>query len=292
MASNSPCGVPFSAIANHIDAGKISARIGSQLMSQRIDYSKLDQPHILGFVFYPRADWTAPPPGATDHLVPVEDGISISCRFHPSSESAPSILFFHGNGEVVYDYDGIAPLYNRVGINLFVADYRGYGQSGGMPSFSNTVADAHIIFNYFGDSLRANGYSGPLFIMGRSLGSLSAVELASSYPQEMKGLILESGFASAGRLLGYLSYAFQSPHLDEFEKASLEQIRSITMPVLIIHGEYDEIIPHEQALVFYQNVGSEDKRLLTIPGAGHNDILLVGMEQYFSAIKEFVFDLE
>ncbi|TET15129.1 MAG: alpha/beta fold hydrolase, partial [Dehalococcoidia bacterium] len=134
--------------------------------------------------------------------------------------------------------------------------------------------------------------SGPLFVMGRSLGSLSAVELASSYPQETGGLILESGFASAGRLLGYLSYAFRFPHLDEFEKASLENIRSITMPVLLIHGEYDEIIPHEQAQVFYQNVGSKDKRLLTIPGAGHNDLLLVGMEQYFSAIKEFVFGLE
>lgn len=261
-------------------------------MSQRIDYSKLDQPHILGFVFYPRPDWTPPPPGAADHSVPVEDGISISCRFYPSGESAPSILFFHGNGEVVYDYDGIASLYNREGINLFAADYRGYGQSGGMPSFSNTVADARIIFDYFRDILRSSGYSGPLFIMGRSLGSLSAVELALSYPREMKGLILESGFASAGRLLGYLSHAFQFPDLDEFEKASLERIRSITMPVLIIHGEYDEIIPYEQALVFYQNVGSKDKRLLTIPGAGHNDIFLVGMEQYFSAIKEFVFGLE
>jgi len=261
-------------------------------MSQHIDYSPLDQPHILGFVFYPRPDWTPPPPGASDHSVPVEDGISVSCRFHPSSESAPSILFFHGNGEVVYDYDGIAPFYNREGINLFVADYRGYGQSGGTPSFSNTVADAHIIFKYFRDTLRSSGYSGPLFVMGRSLGSLSAVELASSYPQEMRGLILESGFASAGRLLGYLSYAFRFPHLDEFEKASLERIRSITMPVLIIHGEYDEIIPYEQAEVFYQNIGSEDKRLLTIAGAGHNDILLVGMEQYFSAIKEFVFGLE
>jgi pimeloyl-ACP methyl ester carboxylesterase len=259
-------------------------------MAHPIDYSLLDQPHILGFVFYPGEYWTPPPPGATDHSVPVADGISISCRLYPSRESSPSILFFHGNGETVYDYDGIAPLYNREDINLFVADYRGYGQSGGTPSFSNTAADAHVILDYLRDTLRASGYSGPLFVMGRSLGSLSAVELASSCPQQLKGLIIESGFASAGRLLGYLSLVSQLPHLDEFEKASLERIHSITMPVLLIHGDHDELIPHEQARVFYQNVGSKDKRLLTIPKAGHNDIMVVAIEQYFSAIREFIFN--
>lgn len=256
-------------------------------MSNRIDYSQLDQPHILAFVFYPRHDWTPLPPGAVDHSVPVEDDIHVSCRFYPAGESAPNILYFHGNGEVVYDYDGIAPLYNKEGVNLFVADYRGYGRSGGMPSFSNSVADADVIFDYFRDTLRAEGYSGPLFVMGRSLGSLSAVELASSRSNEFAGLIIESGFAGAGRLLTFLVPIFESPQLNEFDKANLENITSITMPILIIHGEWDEIIPYEQAQVLYRNVGSQDKKLLTIPNAGHNDIMLIGMQQYFSAIREF-----
>ncbi|HEY48796.1 MAG TPA: alpha/beta hydrolase [Dehalococcoidia bacterium] len=257
-------------------------------MSNRIDYSKLDQPHILMFVFYPRQDWTPPPPGATDHSVPIEEGVSISCRFYHASESAPSILYFHGNGEVVYDYDDIATLYNGIGANLFVADYRGYGQSTGTPSFASTVADAHVIFKYFRDTLRDSGYNGPLFIMGRSLGSLSALELASTYQQELKGLIIESGFASAGRLLGFLIPVFQSPLVEEFEKLTMDNIRSITLPALIIHGEYDEVIPYEQALVLHENIGSKDKKLLTIPGAGHNTILMVGLKQYFSAIEEFI----
>ncbi len=257
-------------------------------MSYRIDYSRLDQPHILMFVFHPREDWTPLPPSATDHAVPVGDEVSISCRFFTADESSPSILFFHGNGEVAYDYDDIAPLYNRLGINLFVADYRGYGQSNGNPSFSNTVSDAHVIFNYFRDTLQANNYTGPLFIMGRSLGSLSAVELASSYPQYLNGLIIESGFASTGRLLTFLIPMISSSGYDNLEQANLEQIRSVTLPALIMHGEYDEIIPHEQAEIFYENVSSQDKKLLTIPGAGHNDIMLIGMEQYFSAIHEFV----
>ena len=270
-----------------VDAGELSARIGLP-MNQKIDYSLLDQPHILGFVFYPREDYTSPPRNAVDYSAPVEQDISIVCRFYPSDKEAPSLLYFHGNGEVVFDYDEIAILYNRIGINLFVADYRGYGQSGGRPSFSNTIADAHVVFEYFRDTLKASGYTGPLFVMGRSLGSLSAVELAVSYPEELKGLIIESGFASAGKLLMYLGTLVSFPRLEEFEKANLDKIRSITMPMLIIHGEWDELIPFEQAEVFYQNTGSRDKRLLPIPQAGHNDIMLVGMKQYFQAVKEFV----
>ena len=258
-------------------------------MAEKLDYSLLDDPTILQFVFYPRGDWTPPPPEATDHLVPVEEGISIFCRFYPVSRSAPSILYFHGNGEVVCDHDWIAPLYSRIGVNLFVADYRGYGRSGGQPTFSSTAADARVILRYFLDTLESNGYTGPIFVMGRSLGSLSAVELASNYPEEMKGLILESGFADLGRVMRYLGLPLSIPSLDNFGRAGLERIRRIRMPVLIIHGEYDMLIPHSEATTFYENVGSKDKRLLTIPKADHNDIILVGMEQYFEAIREFVF---
>jgi alpha-beta hydrolase superfamily lysophospholipase len=270
-----------------VDAGELGVRIGLP-MNQKIDYSLLDQPHILSFVFYPREDYTPPPRNAVDYSVPVEKDVSIVCRFYPSDKEAPSLFYFHGNGEVVSDYDEIAILYNRIGINLFVADYRGYGQSGGRPSFASTVADAHVIFEYFRDTHKASSYTGPLFVMGRSLGSLSAVELAVSYPEELKGLIIESGFASAGKLLMYLGTLISFPRLEDFEKANLDKIHSITMPVLIIHGEWDELIPFEQAEVFYQNVGSRDKKLLRIPQAGHNDIMLVGMKQYFQAIKEFI----
>ncbi|MBE0481661.1 MAG: alpha/beta fold hydrolase [Dehalococcoidia bacterium] len=256
-------------------------------MAHEIDFTFLDQPEILHFVFYPREDWTPPPFGARDYSVQVEVGTSISCRFYPSSEDSPSVLYFHGNGEVVYDYDGIAPLYNREGINLFVADYRGYGQSGGSPSFSTAVSDAHVIFDFFRDTLRLDAYRGPLFVMGRSLGSLPAVELACKRQEELNGLMVESGFASPGRFFRYAGF-FDSPVIGEFEEATLERLRSITLPALIIHGEWDEIIPYEQAQFLYEKLGSEDKRLVTIPRAGHNDIMLVAMETYFSSVRDFV----
>ena len=258
-------------------------------MPNEVDYSLLDQPQILQFIFYPRADWFPPPPGASDHLVPVADGVSISCRFYPASAGSPCILYFHGNGEVACDYDGIAPLYNHNDISLFVADYRGYGRSGGWPTFADMSADAHPIFNYFVDTVRSLNHSGPLFLMGRSLGTHSALELASHYAEHLSGLIVESGSANMARLLRFLSSPVDPDRLKKLEEAVAAKVRSIKLPLLIIHGEQDTLIPPSHAYYLFENVGSEDKHLVVIPGAGHNDIMLVGMEQYFSAIKEFVF---
>ncbi len=258
-------------------------------MSPQPDYSILDKPEILQFVFYPRRAWTPPPPGASDYMVPVEDEVSISCRFYPATVDSPCILYFHGNGEVVCDHDWIAPLYNREGISLFVADYRGYGLSGGSPTFSAMAADAHSIFNFFLKTVRSSGCSGPLFIMGRSLGSHSALELAFHYPEHLTGLIVESGFTSVARLVSL--FGLPSQRLGELGEAISSRIQSITLPVLIIHGEWDSLIPPSEATKLFEISGSKEKRLVIIPGAGHNDIMLVGTEQYFSAIKEFVYQL-
>ncbi len=258
-------------------------------MANRLDYSLLDDPRLLQFVFFPRPDWAPPPAGAGDHYVPVEQDVSVFCRFYPVSQTARTILYFHGNGEVVCDHDWLAPLYNEIGVNLFVADYRGYGPSGGQPTFSNTAADAHRIFRYFETMLQSGDYSGPVYVMGRSLGSQSAMELAANYPARIKGLILESGFLQNGRLLGYLGLPIELPYLAEFERASIEHIGRITMPVLIIHGERDALIPHIEAETIFDYIGSRDKKLVTIEGAGHNDIMLIGMERYFESIREFIF---
>jgi len=257
-------------------------------LSHQPDYSILDEPEILQFVFYPRREWTPLPPGARDYLVPVGAGISISCRFYPFRDDAPCILFFHGNGEVACDYDQVAPLYHEQGISLFVADYRGYGLSDGEPTFSSMMSDAEAIFDFFVKSVKTRNRDVPLFLMGRSLGSHSAVALASRYPERVKGLILESGSANVARLLRWLGFPLAQQATD-LEEAAMARIHSLTLPVLIIHGECDSLIPPTEATTFFETVGSKDKRLVLIPGGTHNDVMLVGLEQYFSAIKEFVF---
>jgi alpha-beta hydrolase superfamily lysophospholipase len=258
-------------------------------MSHHDDYSALDRPELVRFVFYPRQWHSQPPPNATDYVVSVDSGVSITCRFYVEDRGAPSILYFHGNGEVVSDYDYIAPIYNQLGVNLFVADYRGYGASGGRPTFSSMVADSHRIFEYFIAVLLKGGYSGKTFVMGRSLGSVSAIELASRYEDKINGLVIESGFASTVRLMTRLGFSRDVLGIKDFGFPNLSKIRTITLPTLIIHAECDSLIPLEEAKDLFENAAAKGKRLVIIPGADHNDIMMTDTRAYFGAIEEFIF---
>lgn len=257
-------------------------------MSQQ-DYSALDRPEILSFVFYPRREFTKAPPNASDHFISVDKDTSISCRFYVQDQNSPSIIYFHGNGEVVSDYDYIAPIYNQLGINLFVADYRGYGGSQGVPTFSNTIADAPIIFRGFMDILAHDHYTGDIFVMGRSLGSVSAIEIAYRHQEQMKGLIIESGFGSVVRFLSHIGFPIEHIGIEDIDFPNLTKIRTVTAPTLIIHGEYDSLILPTEGEDLFHNVATKDKQLVIIPGADHNNIMLVGIERYLEAIREFIF---
>ncbi|MEE9198357.1 MAG: alpha/beta fold hydrolase [Dehalococcoidia bacterium] len=252
------------------------------------DYTLLDIPEIIQFMFYPRADWQPPPPGATDHRFPVGEGVHLTGRLYPHSEDAPSILFFHGNGEVASDYDDIAPLYHEAGVNLFVVDYRGYGRSEGTPTVSTMVSDTHAIMDAFCGILDREGYAGRVYVMGRSLGAYCAVELAARYPSRIEGLITESGSAAISRVLSYFDLR-RDPAVDELEQRHREKVRGITIPLLVIHGDQDTLVPIELGRDLYDSVSSAEKRFVTIEGAGHNDIMDIGRKRYFQAIKEFVF---
>ena len=248
-----------------------------------VDYSVLDHIGTSMNAFYPRKNWTAAPPGASDHIVAVDDEISLSCRFFPASDSAPNILFFYGNGETAYDYNGIAPLYTQVGVNFFVADYRGYGRSGGWPSFTTMLADSVKVLNYVEEMLNTEGCSGPIFVMGRSMGRHSAFELAANHGDRLAGVIIESGRP----ILGNFVYGLAQKEAEALEAAYFAKVSAINIPSLVIHGEEDTLAPVEQAIQMHQCFRSADKRLLTIPGAGHNDLLYRGLDEYFSTIKGF-----
>jgi len=253
--------------------------------------SFLDRPEILQFIFHPRRDFKGScAANATDHLIPVEEGVSIGCRFYTCGHASPNILFFHGNGEIVSDYDHIAPIYNQRGINLFVADYRGYGMSNGSPTFTAMISDAHKIFEGFCKILKKGNYTGGLFVMGRSLGSASVIELAHHYQHRINGLIIESGFASMLELFEHLGFPAESLNLSEEPRFSnLIKIRSVLIPTLIIHAEYDTLIPLKHAKSLFDNAPAEEKHLVIIAGADHNNIMSFGTEQYFRAVEEFIF---
>tara|TARA_B100000446_G_scaffold107337_1_gene100389 strand:+ start:3463 stop:4182 length:720 start_codon:yes stop_codon:yes gene_type:complete len=235
--------------------------------------------------FFPRQGWTPTPEGVQDYTVNVGDDIGLSCRFFSYGNSAPTILFFYGNGETAIDYNSIAPFYNQIGLNFFVADYRGYGKSGGSPSFTTMLSDANTVLEAMRIVLGASGYQGAVYVMGRSMGRHSAFELAAKEDPAINGVIIESGRPSLGQFTGGLV----PQQADELEEAYRAKAASIAIPVLVIHGEMDALAPLDDAEEMFRNFASTEKKMLVIPGAGHNDLLFKGLDEYFTAIGDFIF---
>jgi len=174
-----------------------------------------------------------------------------------------------------------------MGVNFLAADYRGYGRSTGRPTITAMMRDAHVIFDSVQRLLNERGCTGRLIVMGRSLGSASALELAANYIDAIDGLIIESGFAYSRPLLMLLGIDMEAMGIREEDGfQNREKIAGFSKPTLIIHGEYDQLLPLSEGTALYEASAAEDKRLLVIKGATHNDIFLRGMKEYLEAVKE------
>lgn len=255
------------------------------------DYSSFDRPEIIDCVFHPRGDYLGPASTETSKQLDfeVEDGITIGATLHHSNKSNPVIIFFHGNGEIVSDYDDLGPLFLKIGINFFPFDYRGYGRSNGSPSLTNMMNDCHLLFKQAKGWLSQNGFTGPLIVMGRSLGSAPALELASAYEDEIDALIIESGFAYMMPLIRLLGISKDYPGINEENgPKNYEKIQNFKKATLIIHAEEDHIIPFSDGETLYKNSKAVSKKLLEIKGADHNSIFSIGFKNYMQSIEELM----
>jgi len=253
------------------------------------DYSALDQPAVLARIFHPRAGGGTMPARPNELLIPVDENVHIGACFHVEDKQAPNILFFHGNGEIVSDYDDLGPVYNQMGMNFFVVDFRGYGRSTGSPAVSHMMADCHTILDFVRILLHRQGFSGSLGVMGRSLGSASAIELASARSGDIDFLIVESGFSHTQKLLKVLGI---DPAAAGFAPApgceNHEKIGHWSGPLLIIHGELDQLISFSQGKTLFDACPSQEKTLVKILGASHNDIFIKDLDLYMQAVKTLV----
>jgi len=263
-------------------------------MSKQNQALLLDHPDIAGNLFHPRKESDAKlPPNALELWTPVAESVSVNTRLHLTDADRPHLLFFHGNGEIASDYDDIGPVYNQFGLNFLVSDYRGYGRSEGEPSASAMLADAHGVFSHIRRWMEENRRNGPLWVMGRSLGSAPALELAGHYPEACRGLIIESGFAYTLDLLSRIGvptgpYPKETGTDAEIDRINRDKIARYPGPTLIIHAEQDGIIPLAHGKALYQASAAAVKDLRVIAGADHNTIFLIAGKSYFTLISHFV----
>ncbi|MFX0187940.1 MAG: alpha/beta hydrolase [Candidatus Hodarchaeota archaeon] len=252
----------------------------------------IDDPRISSVVFYPRKTSI---PNDLPHEIKalnfqISEDILIGGYCYIKDSNLPTILFFHGNGEIALDYRYFYELFFECDINLAVADFRGYGHSTGQPIYSGLITDAMPIYIQFKEWMINNNLKNSLFVQGRSLGSVCASEIGSHNPKELNGVIFESGFASIynmmTRLFGVRSPDITPANLSEYSNDT--RIKKFQKPTLIIHGTMDWIIPCEEGKAIFNSIKEGiDKKLVLIEGAGHNDIFSY-KEEYFTPLKGFI----
>lgn len=247
--------------------------------------SLFDAPDFNERLFFPRSESSAPPPGALDRQIAV-DGAVLHLRWHRPLPAALTVLLFHGNGEVVADYDSAAPRFADCGVNLAVVDYRGYGQSTGTPTLRHALRDAPAVVE---DLVRAG--ANRLVVMGRSLGSAPAAELYAQPPDAVVGFIWESGFVDLFRLVqrrGFTPPA-QMTDADVADFDARKKLERGDRPLLVLHGAEDTLIDPIEAQWAFDAAGTRQKSQVSVPHRGHNDISF--STTYWTALKDFVSSL-
>jgi fermentation-respiration switch protein FrsA (DUF1100 family) len=228
-----------------------------------------------GMIFQPhRSSYRDGAPGMLK--LRAADGTRLSALYLPNAAATYTVLFSHGNAEDLGDDAPFLEELRRNGFAVLAYDYPGYGTSEGKPTEARAYAAADAAYAYLTHELHVPPER--IILHGRSLGGAVAVDLASRVPAA--GLVLESTLTSASRVgLGFRPFVF-----DRF--ASIGKMGRVRMPLLVMHGERDGVIPiaHGRRLFALAN---EPKRALWVPGAGHNDLAAAAGPRYWAALRDF-----
>ena len=216
----------------------------------------------------------------------------LACSYHEIDPAAKTLIHFHGNGEIVDDWQGdFVTLIQKMGCNCFLAELRGYGQSTGQPQLGKMLEDVVPTI----EALQRP--ASELIFFGRSVGSIFAIEAAAKFPQAA-GLILESGVADVlERLLLRVDAGELGVSVVEFENEISRKLdhqakmMGYPGPVLVMHTQNDGLVDvsHGQRLYDW---ASGKKTLKIFPQGNHNDIMYVNAREYFGALATFIADLE
>ena len=240
-------------------------------------------------IYFPLGQVPPPGEGGLSHVEPVRfttaDGVELGGWFLAATAASErtTVIVFNGNAGNRSHRVELADALNRHGLQVLLMDYRGYGGNAGAPSERGLAADARAARAYLAS--RPDVDPSRLVYFGESLGAAVAVDLASEHPPA--ALILRSPFTSLGDV-GRYHYPFLPVRwLLQDRYPSVDRIRQIDAPLLVIAGDRDGIVPIEQSRRLYDEA-AEPKELLVVAGADHNDVALLAGREMISAIVRFI----
>jgi len=211
-----------------------------------------------------------------------KDNIKLHGWFIANPNARGTILFFHGNAGNISHRLASIEIFHRLQLNVFIIDYRGYGQSAGNPTEKGTYKDAQAAWNYLIDTRGINNKQ--IIIFGRSLGAAIASWLASKHTAG--ALIIESGFSSVPAM-GQRLYPFLPIRwLANFQYNTKQHVKNISYPVLVAHSRQDDIIPYDEGREIYM-AATQPKVFLEMRG-GHNDGVVVSGNDYINGLDMFI----
>lgn len=197
--------------------------------------------------------------------VTTADGLALKAWYAPAVSKTFTIVFFHGNGDSLYGAAQIADPYIAAGYGFLAVEYRGYSGLPGKPSEAGLYSDARACLQY----LIARGvHPKQIILYGHSLGTGVAVEMAREFP--VGGLMLLAPYLSIPALAQH-HYSFLPAKLlvlDHF--ANEQKIADIDVPLLIVSGAEDQLIPPSHGVKLF-SLANAPKEYHSIPGRGHND---------------------
>ncbi len=243
------------------------------------------------FVFIPDSGDPGPVPALAgvegrDVELTAEDGVALHGWWWSADPDAPAVVFFHGNAGNLGIRTPTARALVERGLSVFVLSYRGYARSEGSPSEEGVIRDGAAALEWVA---REAGGRDRVVLHGRSLGGFVALGVASRVEPSVAGVVVESSFTTleemAREVYPFLpSFLFRRlrGHFDNMAAAS-----SLEVPLLVIHGTADDLIPPRMGERLYQ-AAAEPRDWLPVSGAGHNDLPLVGGTEYWDRVAAFV----
>jgi len=217
-----------------------------------------------------------------DVFFDTDDNLKLNGWFIPAEDPRGTLLFCHGNAGNISHRIEIIKIFNKLNLNVFIFDYRGYGRSQGSPTEAGLYRDAQAAYKYLLSKKDINNEA--IVIYGKSIGANVAIDLASKVKAAV--LISESGFSSAydmgKRLFPYLPVKW----IITIKYDALTRIKNITIPKLIIHSQDDEIVPFKLGKKLFE-AAPPPKEFYKMSG-GHNEAFFMAGEEYSVRINNFL----